>query len=47
MTKLLRRYCTRIQKMADLIYEVAYMDFEGLEQEEIKQIMDEEEDDDE
>jgi hypothetical protein len=47
VTKLMRRYCTRIQKMADLIYEVAYMDFEGLEQEEIKQIMDEEEEDDE
>jgi ribosomal protein S6 len=48
VTKLMRRYCTRIQKMADLIYEVAYMDFEGLEQEEIKNIMEVEgEDDDE
>jgi ferritin-like protein len=47
VTKLMRRYCTRIQKMSDLIYEVAYMDFEGLEQQEIKQIMDEDEEEDE
>lgn len=47
VTKLMRRYCTRIQKMADLIYDVAYMDFEGLEQQEIKQIMDEDEEEDE
>ena len=39
VTRLMRRYCTRIQKMADLIYEVAYMDFEGLEQSEIAKIM--------
>jgi ribosomal protein S6 len=39
VTKLMRRYSTRIQKMADLIYNVAYMDFEGLEQEEIKKLM--------
>ncbi len=45
VTKLMRRYSTRIKKMADLIYEVAFMDFERLEQEEIKNIMDEEEDD--
>ena len=50
VTRLMRRYCTRIQKMADLIYEVAYMDFEGLEQSEIAKIMeveDEGDDDDE
>jgi hypothetical protein len=46
VTKLMRRYSTRIQKMADLIYEVAYMDFEGMEQEQIKQIMEDEEGED-
>lgn len=39
VTKLMRRYSTRIQKMADLIYEVAYMDFDAHEQEEIKKMM--------
>jgi ribosomal protein S6 len=50
VTKLMRRYCTRIQDMADLIYEVAYIDFEGLEQDQLKEMMkvdDEEDDDDE
>lgn len=46
VTKLMRRYSTRIQKMADLIYNVAYMDFEGLAQEEIADITGDEEDDD-
>jgi len=50
VTKLMRRYCTRIQDMADLIYEAAYIDFEGLEQDQLKEMMkvdDEEDDDDE
>lgn len=49
VTKLMRRYSTRIQKMADLIYEAAYIDFAGLEQDELKNMMkvDEEEEDDE
>jgi hypothetical protein len=50
VTKLMRRYCSRIQTMSDLIYEVAYIDFEGLEQDEIKAMMtvdEEEEEDDE
>ena len=46
VTKLMRRYSTRIQKMADLIYEVAFMDFEGLQQEELKDIMEVDEGDD-
>jgi ribosomal protein S6 len=48
VTKLMRRYTTRIQKMADLIYETAYIDFEGLEQDEIREMMkvDEEGDED-
>jgi len=50
VTKLMRRYCTRIQDMADLIYEAAYIDFEELEQDQLKEMMkvdDEEDDDDE
>ena len=49
VTKMMRRYSTRIMKMADLIYEVAYLDFAGLEQEELKGIMevDDEGEDDE
>jgi hypothetical protein len=49
VTKLMRRYSTRMQKMADLLYEVAYIDFEEYEQENFKQIMavDEEDNDDE
>ena len=50
VTKMMRRYCTRIQDMADLIYEAAYIDFEGLEQENLKEMMkvdDDGEDDDE
>jgi len=39
VTKLMRRYCTRIQKMADLLYEVAYMDFDGLQQADIQRLM--------
>lgn len=46
VTKLLRRYCTRIQKMADLIYEVSYVDYEQLEQDALLRIMDIDEDDD-
>ena len=46
VTKLMRRYSTRIQKMADLIYEVTFMDFEGLQQEELKDIMEVDEGDD-
>lgn len=47
VTKMMRRYSSRIQTMADLIYEVAYLDFEGLEQDEIKEMMKVEEEDDE
>ena len=46
VTKLMRRYTKRIQTMADLLYEVAFMDFEGLQQEELKDIMEVEEGDD-
>ena len=47
VTKLLRRYSTRIQKMADLVYEVAYLDFEELEDLQLKEMMEVDEDDDE
>jgi hypothetical protein len=49
VTKLMRRYSTRIQRMADLIYEVAYMDFGALAEEAVQRILevDDEEDDDE
>jgi ribosomal protein S6 len=47
VTKLMRRYSTRIQKMADLIYEVAYIDFEGMAQQELDKIMEEDEEGDE
>ena len=46
VTKLMRRYSTRIQKMADLIHEVAYLDFQEIEQDEIKKMMDVDEEDD-
>ena len=46
VTKLLRRYCTRIQKMADLIYEVAFIDYIQLQQDELHKIMEVDEDDD-
>ncbi len=45
VTRVMRRYSTRIQKMADLIYEVSYLDYEALEQADIKDIMGDEEDD--
>jgi len=47
VTKLMRRYSTRIQRMADLIYDVAYLDFEGWKQDQLKEIMEDDEDDDE
>ncbi len=47
VTKLMRRYCTRIQKMSDLIYEVAFLDFEQVEQDKLKFIMEDGADDDE
>ncbi len=49
VTKMMRRYCTRIQKMADLIYEVAFIDYGQLQQDELKRIMevDDDGDDDE
>ena len=47
VTKLMRRYCTRIQKMSDLIYEVAFLDFEQVQQDKLKYIMEDEDDDDE
>ena len=39
VTKLMRRYSSRIQKMANCLYEVAYLDFAEFEQDEIKEIM--------
>lgn len=47
LTKVMRRYSTRIQKMADLIYEVVYIDFEGYKQQQLKDMMEDDEDDDE
>ena len=49
VTKMMRRYSTRIMKMADLIYEVAYLDFASKQQEELDGIMavEDEGDDDE
>tara|TARA_R110000772_G_scaffold267971_3_gene393576 strand:+ start:16146 stop:16544 length:399 start_codon:yes stop_codon:yes gene_type:complete len=39
VTKIMRRYCVRIQKMADLIYDAAYIDFEQVEQDQLKEMM--------
>ena len=39
VTKLMRRYSTRIQDMADLIYEVAHLNFEELQQQELDAMM--------
>jgi len=52
VTKMMRRYSTEIQEMADLLYGVAYMDFAGLAQAELDKRMgvddgSSEEDDDE
>lgn len=49
VTKLMRRYSTRIQRMCDLIYEVAYLDFGDLAEQAIQKIMevDDEGEDDE
>jgi hypothetical protein len=45
VTKVMRRYCTRIQRMADLIYAVAYLDFDAHEQDQLKEMMEDDEDD--
>ena len=46
ITKLMRRYSTRITKACDLLYNGAYIDFEQHEEDEVDRILEEGDDDD-
>lgn len=46
ISKLMRRFSTRINKSCGLLYETAYLDFEAYEQQKADEILAEDEDDD-
>jgi Txe/YoeB family toxin of Txe-Axe toxin-antitoxin module len=46
ITKLMRRYSTRINKSCTLLYEIAYLDFDAHEEAKVEAHLEEDEDDD-